>query len=191
VSGRLYASDDPPAVGTAVAPDLPAGQYREVNTAELTAAFPYRILDGYVLLSGTTPALPAPAPAVVPVPANEVNSGGGLRNLAYAIQWWLFALAVLYFWGKLVRDELAPPEDRVYQPDGHEAGSPTDSSDDRSAVRSPSTPAARTGRDALPAPVAVGSGAGDADADADAEDAELAAYNRYLAGLNARPGRRS
>jgi cytochrome oxidase assembly protein ShyY1 len=187
VSGRLYASDDPPAVGSAVAPDLPPGQYREVNTAELTAAFPYRILDGYVLLSGTTPTQAAPAPAVVPVPLTTMNGGGGLRNLAYAVQWWLFALAVLYFWGKLVRDDLAPPDDRQYQPNGPDA-----TPDDRQVARSPVTPAARSGDDARPdvgAGVAA-PGAGNAPED-DAEDAELAAYNRYLADLHARPGRRT
>jgi cytochrome oxidase assembly protein ShyY1 len=168
ITGRLYASDDPPPVGTGATGALPAGQIRQVNTAELTGHVPYRILDGYVLLAGQTPTV-SPAPAVVPVPANEINRGGGLRNLAYALQWCLFAFAVLYFWTKLVRDDLSPQQDRVRE----------------TAVGEP-VPGARR----IPAPTARRPASGSApEAASEQEEAELAAYNRYLADLNTRSGR--
>jgi cytochrome oxidase assembly protein ShyY1 len=185
VSGRVYASEDPPPTGTGPTASLPAGQFREVNTAELTGAFPYRLLDGYVLLARTDPAL-ADSPAVVPTPVMTRDSGGGLYHLAYAVQWWLFALAVLYFWVKLVREDLTPSEERVYQRE-----TPASPTPEPTVPASARIPAPTSGQ-----PVSVGSGtdttagtsttAGD-----DAEDAELAAYNRYLADLNARSGRRS
>ncbi|HSP38511.1 MAG TPA: SURF1 family protein [Frankiaceae bacterium] len=173
VHGRLYASEDPPPIGTNTGPALPPGQFREVNTAELTASFPYRILDGYVLLGSTEPTLSAPTAAVVPVPVNEVNHGGGLRNLAYAVQWWLFAGAVLYFWGRLIRDDLRPPEDRVHEP------SPV-TPREHTPVRIPVD---------IPRPTGSGGSSDEPDPSPEPEDAELAAYNRYLADLNARSGR--
>jgi cytochrome oxidase assembly protein ShyY1 len=169
VTGRVYASEDLPPVGTEPPAALPPGQFRQVNTAELTGHFPYRLLDGYVLLATQQPASAA-SPAVVPVPVTEVDSGGGLRNLAYALQWWLFALAVLYFWSKLIRDDLAPEDDRVHEPAGP-------------------VPAARTTAD--PPPRAAEPAAASSAGSGQDEDAELAAYNRYLADLHARSGRRS
>ncbi len=176
VAGRLYASEDLPPVGTSASAPLPAGQFRQVNTAELTGRFPYRILDGYVLLASQRPTSP-PAPAVVPAPANEVDNGGGLRNLAYALQWWLFAGAVLYFWTRLVRDDLKPPEESAHEPAGPVPSART-------------TPDAVTSDVVVPRPDGGADTAGDAAGDDD-EDAELAAYNRYLADLNARSSRRS
>jgi cytochrome oxidase assembly protein ShyY1 len=166
VLGRLYASEDPPAVGTGTDAPLPRGQFREVNTAELTGQFPYRILDGYLLLGSQTP-ITAPAPAVLPVPLNQDNRGGGLYNLAYAIQWVLFSFAVLYFWVKLIRGDLVPDdEDR----------------DDAGRTDEPA-PTARQVPARVPATL-------EPLQDED-DDEELAAYNRYLADLNARSGRSS
>lgn len=173
VSGRLYASEDPPPVDSGTSAPLPAGQYRVVNTAELTGAFPYRILDGYVLLAHTDPPLAGPQPTVVPVPIATENNGGGIRNLIYAIQWWLFAIAVLYFWGRLVRDDLKPPEERSYQrkdPWAEETDEAEQPTADRTHLPEP-----------VPAPSPL--------REDDPEDAELAAYNRWLAELNARSGR--
>jgi cytochrome oxidase assembly protein ShyY1 len=171
ITGRLYASEDPPPVGTGPTDVLPAGQFREVNTAELTGHFPYRILDGYLLLGSQTPTV-SPAPAVLPIPVREVNRGGGLRNLAYALQWWLFAFAVLYFWSKLIRDDLAPERDRGATRPARET-----------ATTAPRIPAP-TARRAQPATTARTTAPASAE-----EDAELAAYNRYLADLHARSGR--
>ena len=38
------------------------------------------------------------------VPPPDLPSGFTLRNLAYALQWWIFALFALWMWWKMVRD---------------------------------------------------------------------------------------
>ena len=32
-----------------------------------------------------------------------------LQNFSYVIQWWVFAAATLWFWGRLIRDAIRPP----------------------------------------------------------------------------------
>ncbi len=95
-------------------------------------------------------------------------SGNGL-SWAYTFEWPLFAIMGAIFWGKTVRDELWPRPDtgdsreRVSLPDG--------------------ALAARPG--AAPGPGQDGAAAGQAGGEDDeAEDAELAAYNAYLARLH-------
>jgi hypothetical protein len=176
VSGRVYASEDPPPVDEDAPPaPLPSGQYREVNNGELTGVFPYPTLDGYVLLAHTDPVV-AGQPAVVPTPVSTEDKGGGIRNLIYAIQWWLFAVAVLYFWGRLIRDDLKPPEERAYQPTAPPAGGEPGASPGSASS-------------AVPEQVPVDAAGDPAVREDDPEDAELAAYNRWLAELNARSDR--
>ncbi|HVA60426.1 MAG TPA: transcriptional regulator [Mycobacteriales bacterium] len=83
---------------------------------------------------------------------------GDLVNLGYGLQWWTFAAVVLYGWGRAVR-EVARPRARP-GPDGK--------------VGEPSLPRTLVVANRRPVPPA----------DAE-EDAELAAYNRYLARLHA------
>ena len=64
----------------------------------------YRIYDAFVVQasidSGTAP---QPAPAVVPPPAPPTDHAG-LRNVAYAFQWWIFAAFTLWMWTRMVLD---------------------------------------------------------------------------------------
>ncbi|MFG1819111.1 SURF1 family protein [Kribbella sp. NPDC049174] len=64
----------------------------------------YRIYDAFVVQSsidsGTTP---QPAPAVVPAPSPPTDHAG-LRNVAYAFQWWIFAAFTLWMWTRMVLD---------------------------------------------------------------------------------------
>ncbi|MEI2648420.1 MAG: hypothetical protein V9G15_05285 [Dermatophilaceae bacterium] len=39
------------------------------------------------------------------VPPPDLPSGVTLRNAAYALQWWIFALFALWMWWKMVRDD--------------------------------------------------------------------------------------
>jgi hypothetical protein len=89
--------------------------------------------------------------------------GGNTLSWVYTFEWPIFGAYATYMWWKLVHDEAVP----------------TDPARDGSAPSGPpagprgATPATRVEREG----VAVGSG--------DEDEDELAAYNRYLADLNA------
>ncbi|MCI0686787.1 MAG: hypothetical protein L0Y54_06055 [Sporichthyaceae bacterium] len=91
------------------------------------------------------------------------GQSGNLRSFAYALEWPAFAIFVLFMWGRMIYDELRPAE-----PASPSAGS-----------ESPATePAGRIARSS------------DHEEEHDREhDPELAAYNRYLAELDARARR--
>jgi cytochrome oxidase assembly protein ShyY1 len=70
----------------------------------------YRVYDAFVVMSSSTPA-PTAAPAIVPAPSPPTDHAG-LRNVAYAFQWWIFALFTLWMWTRMVRDaHQDPPTD--------------------------------------------------------------------------------
>ncbi|WP_405063114.1 SURF1 family protein [Kribbella sp. NBC_01505] len=64
----------------------------------------YRLYDAFVvqtaLESGT---VPQPAPTAVTPPAPPTDHAG-LRNVAYAFQWWIFAAFTLWMWARMVLD---------------------------------------------------------------------------------------
>ncbi|MEU0090434.1 SURF1 family protein [Kribbella sp. NPDC006257] len=88
----------------------------------------YRLYDAFVVMSSATPTSPtsptpasptsptpasptpasADAPAIVPPPAPPTDHAG-LRNVAYAFQWWIFALFTLWMWNRMVRDAHRDP----------------------------------------------------------------------------------
>jgi hypothetical protein len=94
----------------------------------------------------------------------RAESGNSL-SWAYTFEWPIFAIFVIVFWAKTIKDEFRPPA----QADG---------------LDDVALPAGRGGA-AVPAP----GNAGAADAAADEDDEELAAYNAYLARLTAEASR--
>lgn len=91
--------------------DLPPGQIPSVDRSDLQVALPYdpvRVYDGFLALRSATPrAAPAPTPLPVSELASQQGTGtDGLRNLAYALQWWLFAGAAIWFVVQTARTEL-------------------------------------------------------------------------------------
>lgn len=104
---------------------------------------------------------------------------GNLRSWAYAFLWPMFAGFVIYMWIREIRDELEASAGE--QTEGEQAGT----------SRAGSATAGRAKRDRLPPHVimpartmaAVRAERIRAD---EQDDEELAAYNRYLAELNAR-----
>lgn len=90
----------------------------------------YRIYDAFVVQasidSGTTP---QPAPAVVPAPAPPTDHAG-LRNVAYAFQWWIFAAFTLWMWTRMVLDARRPdPSDPSDSSEPSDSSDPSDTSD--------------------------------------------------------------
>ncbi len=69
----------------------------------------YRVYDAFVVMSSSTPPPAATgAPTIVPPPAPPTDHAG-LRNVAYAFQWWIFALFTLWMWTRMVRDAHRDP----------------------------------------------------------------------------------
>lgn len=61
----------------------------------------YRLYDAFVVLSSSTP----PAGTAVAVqPPPPPTDHAGLRNIAYAVQWWIFAAFVLFMWWRMLVD---------------------------------------------------------------------------------------
>ncbi|GGM50248.1 hypothetical protein GCM10012275_21380 [Longimycelium tulufanense] len=100
------------------------------------------------------------------------SAGGTLQNYGYALQWPTFAAFFVFMWVRLMRLELRQLDGE--EPDGAEPA--TGSAPTVSAASAGG--AVRVRRPARPAPPR----------DEEPDD-ELAAYNRYLAELNARAER--
>ncbi|ONI68937.1 hypothetical protein BWI15_32560 [Kribbella sp. ALI-6-A] len=68
----------------------------------------YRIYDAFVVQTASdasTPAAGTSSPALTPVdPPAPPTDHAGLRNVAYAFQWWIFAAFTLWMWGRMVLD---------------------------------------------------------------------------------------
>jgi surfeit locus 1 family protein len=64
----------------------------------------YRLYDAFVIQSSVdSGVVPSPAPAVVQPPSPPTDHAG-LRNIAYAFQWWVFAAFTLWMWARMVLD---------------------------------------------------------------------------------------
>ena len=82
-----------------------AGELPYVATVTLLDALPYRtteLYDGYLALRSEAPA-PTAAPVPVEAQAAATDGVGRWRNLAYALQWWVFAGAAVFFWWLVLR----------------------------------------------------------------------------------------
>ncbi|WP_027140354.1 hypothetical protein [Pseudofrankia saprophytica] len=90
------------------------------------------------------------------------SSHGTLQNLFYGIEWWIFTAFVLYLWGKMIVEEIRPTAS-VLADGGSEAGAEV--------------------TEHAAANVVLASLAASPPDDEDPDDAELEAYNRYLAAL--------
>jgi cytochrome oxidase assembly protein ShyY1 len=102
VIGRLEPSEPPVTRAPGAASGLPADQLAAISAPELVQRWPYPLLTGYVALQHQTP--PAGI-APTPLPAPDTGRHWALRNLSYALQWWLFAGFGLWFWWRVVRDD--------------------------------------------------------------------------------------
>ena len=100
------------------------------------------------------------------------GQAGNARSFAYALEWPTFAIFILFMWGRMIYDELRPPASGPARPASTTGTAPAPELAPGSAAASTAGPASGL------------MAASDPD-----EDPELAAYNRYLAELNARAER--
>lgn len=111
--------------------------------------------------------------------SRAMSSTGSLQNLFYAVEWWVFAGIAVYGWCKLLGDELPGNQTARERRDATRAAAVLAGAGQAAADDDWLPVSARTTRS-----TATGSQVADPE-DAEA-DAQLAAYNRYLAELDAR-----
>lgn len=81
---------------------LPAGQVDSISPAYFAGVWGTPIFNAYLVQSDPDPA----AAGMVGVPLPSLDGGGvDIRNLAYAIEWYVFGAFALLVWYRLVREE--------------------------------------------------------------------------------------
>lgn len=75
-----------------------------VRIPALSNELPYDLYSGFAISTDTQLAAGL-APANLPDPA--VSWTVGLRNLAYALQWWVFGLFALFMWWRMASEQVA------------------------------------------------------------------------------------
>jgi surfeit locus 1 family protein len=73
-----------------------------LDTAQLIGDFDPDLYSGFVVLTDQTP--PSALPKATP-PQPDASFTAGLRNLMYALQWWLFAGFVIFVWWRTIHEE--------------------------------------------------------------------------------------
>lgn len=110
VTGGLAPGESPYA-GTEPVPD---GQLGSVDLSVLVNSWPGELYNAFLFLekeapatasSGSAPALAAALNRTTHVPTPSGAHGFKWRNLAYALQWWVFALFAGWMWWRMVRDD--------------------------------------------------------------------------------------
>ena len=98
LAGMLASSESAPNKPTA----LPSGQMQTIDLAELVNEWPGQLYNAILFPSSQQP----PSTGVTHIPPPDLSPDGfAWRNLAYALQWWIFALFALYMWWRMVREE--------------------------------------------------------------------------------------
>ncbi len=115
-TSQTIGQDLPPAPGGKVRvvgslePSEPQGHDTDLNdnrvptlsTAQLISDVSHDLYSGYVVLRDQTPPSTLPQASA---PQPDASATAGLRNLMYALQWWLFAGFVIFLWWRMVREE--------------------------------------------------------------------------------------
>jgi surfeit locus 1 family protein len=106
--------------GTAPTAD---GRVDGLRTSALVEGFPMDLYDGFVVLTGSEPASVLP---MVDAPVPSASRWAGLRNLVYALQWWMFAAFVVFMAWRMMADRSASPDSAQVEsqaPDSTSVGS--------------------------------------------------------------------
>jgi cytochrome oxidase assembly protein ShyY1 len=96
VVGRLQPSEDSPAIGRW----QPSKD--ELATDTLTDRWSYPVVrDGYLVVTkDSNPRTPLATPRFISAPTGSI----GWRNIAYAFQWWVFAIFAVFVWWRHVME---------------------------------------------------------------------------------------
>jgi len=106
VTGYLQAGEAAGQGRDAEGRPLPAGYTDAVSPAQLAASWGTPVHTGYLVQSE-----PAPEPPLLLMdPPRLPEEGMELRNLVYAIEWWVFAAFAVAIWVRTVRDHARDPE---------------------------------------------------------------------------------
>lgn len=84
---------------------LPPGQMQSVDLAALVNDWPGELYNAMLFPTSQTPPAPDTGALTHIPPPDLLAEGMSWRNLAYALQWWIFALFALYMWWRMVREE--------------------------------------------------------------------------------------
>ncbi|HWV27135.1 MAG TPA: SURF1 family protein [Aeromicrobium sp.] len=84
-----------------------------VTVATLLNELPYRLWSGYGIVTDGSP--PPDGATLVQPPDPDVSWTVGLKNLAYALQWWVFAAFSVFMWWRMLADQ-ADKQSRTSRP---------------------------------------------------------------------------
>ena len=82
------------------AASLPSGQVNSISPAFFAGIWGTPIYNAYLVERGASQGL-----VTVPRPQLDGGTGVDIRNLAYAVEWYVFGGFALFVWYRLVRDE--------------------------------------------------------------------------------------
>ncbi|MDQ4086073.1 MAG: SURF1 family protein [Actinomycetota bacterium] len=82
--------------------DLSDNRVPTLSTAQLIGDFEQDLYSGFVVLTEQQP--PSALPEAPP-PQPGASFSAGLRNLMYALQWWVFGGFVIFVWWRMLREE--------------------------------------------------------------------------------------
>ncbi|SKA34263.1 Cytochrome oxidase assembly protein ShyY1 [Marinactinospora thermotolerans DSM 45154] len=135
VDGWLMMPQDQASEGYS-AMSVPEGQIERISPALLVNEWPYQLYGGYVALSEHSPGGAGSTPGLseMPPPPPETKITWNFRNLSYAAQWLVFAVAAIAFWVSLMRRELADHRSEGAGPGSGAPGSASADEPQRSAV---------------------------------------------------------
>lgn len=105
-----------------------------ITTPSLLNELPQQLWSGYALLDSRSGSAgsDAPPPGIgdgVDPPDPDVSWTVGLKNLAYALQWWVFAVFAVVMWWRICRDQVQEAREHhavASAPADHDSDHPAD-----------------------------------------------------------------
>lgn len=88
-----------------------------IRIPSLANEMPYNLYSGYGIMTDPEPAGGLDA---VPPPNPDVSWTVGLKNLVYAVQWWVFGVFAILMWARMCRDVVRDAQDPGQGPEDEE-----------------------------------------------------------------------